>query len=553
MTCRSLHVYLSIFLLLSLLSAKDDRLKQALDNQVKSFLGVESLHAEQQAGFMYQLTLMQIYESLSPELQKAADLEINLQGPERQKSISSPLGYYTLHFDTTGFNAVPLQDISGNGIPDYIDSAAVILDHVWQAEIVEMGFMAPLNANGHPVSAYDIYFTNFIYYGLTSISGVIDDNREGNWTSYIELNNTMQGTNINTKGLDGVRVTAAHEFNHAIQLSYRFRDSDRYFFEMTGSWIEDIIYPEINDYFNYLSSFFRNAQSIPFTSGVNEYAYANALYLHMLSQTYGNQIIVEVWQQILQEKALDALKTILGRYDISFSQSLNEYAKWLYFTGERSIPGAFFTDAASFDMISISPNSMLKAKLVVKHDFPVSAESFYYFTIDSIFTLASLADTKTMVNNSQVLFNYFNPEKYYTGPAESGSRHPVIIESIPQDLVFVVSNTRDSTVNVSFTLVTDSTIIPREEGSPVAYGPNPTRLSDGVKSANFWAVPAFAKIIIMDFNQQPIRELQNDEYFDTPVTWDLKDKNGQLVSSGIYFYVVTGQGKTKINKIAIVR
>ena len=52
-----------------------DALKQELNNRVKSFLGVDSLSAEQQAGFGYQLALMDIYDQLNTEQQKAADIE----------------------------------------------------------------------------------------------------------------------------------------------------------------------------------------------------------------------------------------------------------------------------------------------------------------------------------------------------------------------------------------------------------------------------------------------------------------------------------------------
>ena len=72
------------------------------------------------------------------------------------------------------------------------------------------------------------------------------------------------------------------------------------------------------------------------------------------------------------------------------------------------IAGVDLADAASFDMIPIDQQSMLQSNLIVKHDFQVSAESFYYFMVDSVFTLASLADIDAGHNNTQVQMNYFN-------------------------------------------------------------------------------------------------------------------------------------------------
>ena len=101
------------------------------------------------------MALREIYEQLSPDLQKVADAQINVQAPTRHVTILSPSTKFTLHYDTTRSqidttisHAVPLEDISGNGIPDYVDSAAVFLDHVWQVTVDEMGFLPPLNVDG---------------------------------------------------------------------------------------------------------------------------------------------------------------------------------------------------------------------------------------------------------------------------------------------------------------------------------------------------------------------------------------------------------------------
>ena len=63
--------------------------------------------------------------------------------------------------------------------------------------------------------------------------------------------------------LDALRVTAAHEFNHAIQLSYGVHWDDQnpidlYFIEMTSTWVEDVVYNDINRYLEYLPILFEN-------------------------------------------------------------------------------------------------------------------------------------------------------------------------------------------------------------------------------------------------------------------------------------------------------
>ena len=125
----------------------------------------------------------------------------------------------------------------------------------------------PLDENGNPVTLYNIYFGLlkdgfYEYYGLTvpiddipSIPGI-------NYTSYMEVHKDFAG--FPSEGLSGLKVTAAHEFHHAIQFCYNVRNGDKFFWEMTSTWIEDFIYPEINDYYQYLPYFFSSVSNTRF-------------------------------------------------------------------------------------------------------------------------------------------------------------------------------------------------------------------------------------------------------------------------------------------------
>ena len=97
-----------------------------------------------------------------------------------------------------------------------------------------------------------------------------------------------------------MRLTIAHEFFHAIQRSYRtVPNSDTYFWEMSSTWIEDIIVPDGNDYIYWVDPFFNNPeQNISDTDG-----YSIALFGHYLSiiiDGHSNQldsgIIKKIWE-----------------------------------------------------------------------------------------------------------------------------------------------------------------------------------------------------------------------------------------------------------------
>lgn len=555
-------IFLSVNFLAAAVKAEE---RQALQQKVKQFLGVDTLAPEHRRGFMYELTIRAMYEQLSPDLKKVADQEITLQEPVRQFSVLSPSGHFHLNYDLTGVHAVPAADISGNGIPDFVDSAATYLDHVWQVEIEELGFQPPLNILGEPVLYLNIYFTNFLsqgyrgFYGSTELYEEIASLPGQNYASYIELHHNFEEDALYTKGLDGLRVTCAHEFNHAVQVGYRvwfdnFQITDRYFFEMTSTWLEEYVYADVNDYFQYLPGLFSNIQSIAITINNFPYMYANGIFLFMLSTRYEPEIVVDIWEQIREEKAINAMQTVLKKRGSSFEEELNEYGKWMYFTGTRSIPDLFFHEGSAYPEVKISPAAFYNASKNVSAEIAVKNKTFYYVQADSVNSLRSLAKIDAFRNNGQLRINYFNDLDYFSNSVPAGDNKNIVLNFIPQDLTFVLSNARDSSVTVNFTLNTDTTIVPDPDTlrTRVAFGPNPAVINDGF-SKHFYNVAPGSKIYIMDLNQRPVRTLKNDLNVDAIVQWDMRDNDGRYVSSGVYFFIVTQGSRRQTGKIAVVR
>lgn len=555
---KTQYFYSAIVLTIAMvfpLCAETTAQQKELQEKVKAYLGVENLQREQTGGFVYQFVLQDMYGQLTPELQKVVDGYLSVNVPERQKTVQSPSGKFSLHYDTSGTNAVPLEDISGNGIPDFIDSASVFFDYAWQVEIEQLGFQVPMDVLGNEIQVYQIIFSSLssFDYGFTNFQSKITGASGTYYTSYIEMDNDFQNSGLATKGLDGLRVTAAHEFNHAIQLGYPVWTKidpldQRYFLEMLSTWMEEVVYGGINDYYQYMGALFGSIQSKRFTS--ESIMYGNSIYFQMLEDQYNPQINIEILETIGAEdvEALDAMDIVLKRKGSSFSESLNDYGKWMYFTDERAISGEFFNDAAEFPAVIIL--SLANGITRVELEINVRSESFYYIAVDTILQTAGLTSVSTNDNNSQVRLNHFNSNTFSSLSVASGTSQPVLLDFAPQDLTFLISNSRDSTVTVNFMFNPDSTLkLP--EGSKVVFGPSPARVEKGV--SYFYRVPANSKIAIMDLNQRPVRTLQSGGSDNVPLLWDLRDGNGNLISSGIYFFIVISPDKEQVGKIAVVR
>lgn len=310
--------------------------------------------------------------------------KIQLAEPDRTDSLVTQ--HFILHWNESGSHSVPLVDISSNGIPDYIDSAATILEHVWDVEINQMNYTPPPQQNGLPVSTYHVYFTDMSYYGVTYGSGIDIPSLPGtNWTSYLELENDYQESFFYSQGLDGLKVTAAHEFHHAIQFGYNVRQEDFFFYEMTSTWIEDYLYTEINDYFNYLPTLFNSVGNRSFDD-YSLYAYGNCLYVHMIVNQFGEGIVKQIWDQIKSNTVIPAISTILSKpaYNTSWINLLAEYGVWLYYTGNRANPNIYFPEGEYYPQITDYAYDIVDFNLNLDINSNVLANSFKYVKIKNI-------------------------------------------------------------------------------------------------------------------------------------------------------------------------
>ena len=177
------------------------------------------------------------------------------QRPSRQRTVTSPAGLFKIHFDESGSNAVSPTDRDSNGVPDYVDEVAVTFDAVWDLQIDQLGYDPPLSDGDR---FFDVYITELApqsVYGWTWPESFIGTTA----SCYLEIDNDYREVIYTSNGLDGLRVTAAHEFFHAVQFAY-FADmtSAGWWHEITAVWMEDVAYNDVNDYYQYIPFFFES-------------------------------------------------------------------------------------------------------------------------------------------------------------------------------------------------------------------------------------------------------------------------------------------------------
>jgi len=270
----------------------------------------------------------------------------------------SPSGHFQLAYSVVGMDAVPVLDISpANGIPDFVENVARYFDRSWAVEVDSLGFVAP------PGAVYVINFESMQYYGYTTVvDEVVGETR-------IVMHNNYAGfpANDDPEGdvAGAARVTAAHEFKHASQYATS-RWSEGGWNELDATWMEDVVYDQVNDYYNYLNGESPMRQpEIPLDGGANTTgSYEDCVWQTFLTETWGISLVQDFWDRralFPGEEVMDTYRVVLNTRETSPAEAWAAFTAWNYGVGERAVAGlgyeegAFYPEGPVIDTVVMYP------------------------------------------------------------------------------------------------------------------------------------------------------------------------------------------------------
>ena len=256
--------------------------------------------------------------------------------------------HFVIHFTngTDGGNpidAVSLEDLDTNGIPDFIENSATIFEEVWNFEVNIRDFPAPpndLNESNdqnqrNPDGRYDVFFYNMIYYGYAGPEQYPNSPSY----SFAALRNDFTG--FYTQGLDAIRTTAAHEFFHSIQFFFDCTE-ELWWLETSATYMEDEVFPNVNHNYRYLPDWFTHCDDYGLASDEEGslHKYGNFIFAKRLSEDFGDNIIKEIWTEMTSANGLSAISNVLIRNN---STLLDEFSKFItsnFFLEDMYVDGA---------------------------------------------------------------------------------------------------------------------------------------------------------------------------------------------------------------------
>ena len=200
----------------------------------------------------------------------------------------------------------------------YVQTMAEVFEHVYQVENVEMGWRVPKpdGSRGCPGGAAscmnrtDVYIQDIGDDGLYGYASVDPGQQTLAEKAYLVLDNDYAERIFAEQYPDGpikpMQVTAAHEYNHVLQYGYSVAQ-ETWMYEASASWVEEKVYSDINDYFQYMESW-AQLTTLPLTNEIgstDEYTgktYGNAVWNQWVDAKAGQDTIRGAWENALKVK-----------------------------------------------------------------------------------------------------------------------------------------------------------------------------------------------------------------------------------------------------------
>lgn len=494
--------------------------------------------------------LQQNLNSFSPNQQKI--LKVLLQRPILDTSFVTPGGFFRVHYDNSG-SRKPLYDLN---------ELALALDSSYNFEINFLGYPPPASDNSEGGdNLYDIYIVDLGsggtgLYGYTQYETLIGPDR---YTSFMVIDNDYDG--YYSAGIDGARVTVAHEFHHAIQGSnykIKFTGStieDLFYYEITSTAMEEFVYDEVNDYYAYMPDYFQN----PTRPFLLNNGYNLASWNIFLAKQFGFEILKRQWELLVNSRALSSINLSLSERGSTFSHELNVFGLWTYFTGYRNIPGRYFEEAANYPLINPTANvSFVSGNQI---NMSARATTNYFLKIadgqDSLVVIVSNSDIQNGTDSTSKFYDFsytlFSDtsvgerklDGIYSANFDADRKNFWSISEIYNNRVIngdtIPNPTAEEKNNFAFPQ-------PYYNGKSYLFGSfiNITLDQDLNDEVDLNIYTTAMELVYS--SQQKVVFLPNGL---PGVKWNVKDNNGKKVASGVYIYTIKVGDDVTTGKLVI--
>ena len=238
--------------------------------------------------------------------------------------------------DTTSDRPVQV-DADGDTLPDYVETTLATVTGV-HATYLDAGYRQPKPDGTRGGDARtDVYLADVGEQGLYGYctSDEPPSNRFDIW-AYCVLDNDYAEFPTNTP-LDNMRVTAAHEYMHAVQFAYDASE-DGWLMEATATWAEDELFDGVDDNVQYLPAGPLGRPRVPLDLSTSPHWYGDWIWFRHLTERFPTEVggmptlVRDVWRRAdaapggRDDYSLQAVGRVLADRGVSLGQTFARFA-----------------------------------------------------------------------------------------------------------------------------------------------------------------------------------------------------------------------------------
>ena len=463
---------------------------------------------------------------------------------------------FKLHF-TRNNSPDAVQNIN------YVIRMGTIFEDVWDFFSDSMGFeFPPTDYQDTNSNKYDIYIVNLPtgYFGLTYTSNAAID--DASCSSFIKMRNSYNDPTFGDHTeLENIKVTAVHEFFHAIQFGYNCFER-LWFMEATAVWSEDELYNDINDMYRYMPSWFSSVEK-PIDSE-DSHMYGSFIYFQYIDEHLGGRkTIKNCWEESRknadpnQDISFYSIDRALKHYNSSFKQSFTNMRIANRVMSNDISAGIYrYEEAADYPI----KQPAIKNKLTyLKNNFETLSNSslrrfsshYYDISTFSPVLIKLFPDNGGLEDfDFTIIIKHQSENQWIVKSGDVLNIDPAIeIDYI----ALIISAIDYNGGNFSYTFnlsdgYEEDFIISDPYPNPISNH-NPMKFDFQVIS------PQSIKIDIYNILGQNI--MSKEAIYSKPIykieEWNLRKQNGEKISNGVYIIKIQGQRKHELKKITYLK
>jgi hypothetical protein len=215
--------------------------------------------------------------------------------------------HFCIHWVAVGIDAPDLSDLTGDGVPDFVERVAGVAEHVYSIENEKLGWRDPKSdgRKGGGRGKTDVYLAQiggalFGYAAPDRGQATKGHRLPRHLHGYLVLDNNYDPSEFpGTTQEHDLEVTFAHEYDHILQFAYDAYQ-DAWFAESSAVWMEDEVYGDINDYLRYVRRWVKRYDTPLTANSIKEYG--SAVWNKWLAHHYGRSIVRHAWGRAVHTK-----------------------------------------------------------------------------------------------------------------------------------------------------------------------------------------------------------------------------------------------------------